>query len=163
MTQMKGWVVIMAAAAFLALPVMVSAGEDTRIPPEAQWSPTPPMPGLVEVPQERVVSTAHERASDNPRPAAKQATRGPLSLSAADDEYQRVSRTVHTEGLIPAQHRRARRHEGSPADPSHAPGEETFPSMVSPVRRQGIPTAAPVIRRQAADESPTTRLQRAPL
>lgn len=97
MKQMKPWVAMVAAVVFLALPVIVSAGEDTRIPPEANWPPTPPTSGLVAVPQEQVVSTAHEQASDSPRPAAMQARRGLLSLSAADAEYQRVNRMVHTD------------------------------------------------------------------
>jgi hypothetical protein len=97
MTQMQQWMAIVAAMAFLALPVMVSAGDETRIPPEANWSPTPPASGLVETPQEQVASIAHGQASDSPRPANMQATRGPLSLSATEAEYQRVNPTVHTD------------------------------------------------------------------
>jgi hypothetical protein len=97
MTQMQQLMAIVAAVAFLALPGMVSAGDETRIPPEANWSPTPPASGLVEVPQEQVASTAYEQASDSPRPATMQARRGPLSLSAAEAAYQRVNPTVHTD------------------------------------------------------------------
>jgi hypothetical protein len=38
---MKRLLVIFAALALLALPVIVGA-EETRIPPEANWTPTPP-------------------------------------------------------------------------------------------------------------------------
>jgi hypothetical protein len=78
MKQMQPWVTMVAAVACLALPAIGSAGEDTRLP------------------QEREVSTAHEQASDGPRPTAMPAMRGPLSLSAAEVKYQRVNRTVHT-------------------------------------------------------------------
>jgi hypothetical protein len=94
---MKQWFAMLAAVAFLALPGLVSAGDETRIPPEANWNPTPPASGLVEVPQGQVASMAHEQASDSPRPAAVQERRGPLSLSAIEAEYQRVNPTVHTD------------------------------------------------------------------
>jgi hypothetical protein len=38
---MKRWLVIFATLALLALPVGVGA-QETRIPPEANWTPTPP-------------------------------------------------------------------------------------------------------------------------
>ena len=97
MTQIQRWMAIVAAAAFLALPGMVSAGDETRIPPAANWSPTPPASGPGTVSQERMVSTPHEQASDSPRPATMQERRGPLSLSAAEAEYQRVNPSVHTD------------------------------------------------------------------
>jgi hypothetical protein len=97
MTQMQRWMAIVAAVAFLALPGMVSAGDETRIPPEAHWSPTPPASGLVEIPEGQVASMAYEQASDSPRPATMQATHGPLSLSATEATYQRVNPTVHTD------------------------------------------------------------------
>jgi hypothetical protein len=97
MTQMQRWMAIVAALAFLASPGMVSAGDETRIPPEANWSPTPPASGSATISQERVVSTAHEQASDSPRPATMPERRGPLSLSAAEAEYQRVNPSVHTD------------------------------------------------------------------
>jgi hypothetical protein len=83
MTQMQRWMAIVAAVAFLAVPGMVSAGDETRIPPEANWSPTPPASSLVEIPQGQV--------------ASMQASRGPLSLSAIEAEYQRVNPSVHTD------------------------------------------------------------------
>jgi hypothetical protein len=97
MTQVQQWMAIVAAVAFLALAGMVSAGDETRIPREANWTPTPPASGQVEIPQGQVASMAHEQASDSPRPATLQAPRGPLSLSAAETEYQRVNPTVHTD------------------------------------------------------------------
>jgi hypothetical protein len=97
MTQMQRWMAIVAAVAFLAVPGMVSAGDETRIPPEANWSPTPPASGLVEIPQGQVASMAHEQATDSPRPATMQASRRPLSLSAIEAEYQRVNPSVHTD------------------------------------------------------------------
>jgi hypothetical protein len=97
MTQMQQWLAIVAAVVFFALPVMVSAGDETRIPPEAHWSPTPPASGPVDIPQGQVASMAHEQASDSPRPTPMQATHGPLSLSATEAEYQRVNPTVHTD------------------------------------------------------------------
>jgi hypothetical protein len=97
MTQMQRWMAIVAAVAFLALPGMVSAGDETRSPPEANWSPTPPASGPGTVSQERMVSTAHEQASDSPRPATMQERRGPLSLNAAETEYQRINPSVHTD------------------------------------------------------------------
>lgn len=90
---MKQWLAIGAAVVFLALPIMVSAGEDTVIPPGATWTPTPPASGLVAVSETRVVST--EQASDMSRPAAMKASRGPLALSAEDAAYQQVNSTVH--------------------------------------------------------------------
>jgi hypothetical protein len=97
MTQMQQWMAIVAAVVFLALPGMASAGDETRIPREANWTPTPPASGQVNIPEGQVASMAHEQASDSPRPVTVQAPRGPLSLSAAEAEYQRVNPTVHTD------------------------------------------------------------------
>ena len=85
---MKQWLAVVAAVAFLALPAMVSAGEETRIPPEANWNPIPPTPAHLMVSQERVVSTAQEQASDTPR-------RPVAALSDEDAEYQKVNATAH--------------------------------------------------------------------
>jgi hypothetical protein len=85
---MKQWLAIFAAVAFLALPSMVSASEETVIPPEANWSPTPPTPAHLMVPQERVVSTAQEQVSDAPR-------RSPAALSDQDAQYKAVNATAH--------------------------------------------------------------------
>jgi hypothetical protein len=97
MTQTQRWMAIVATVAFFALPGMVSAGDETRIPPEANWTPTPPASGSVDIPQGQVASMAHEQASDSPRPTPMQAAHGPLSLSATEAEYQRVNPTVHTD------------------------------------------------------------------
>jgi hypothetical protein len=50
MRQMQPWVTMVAAVACVTLPVIGSAGEDTRISPEAHSTPTSPTPGLVAVP-----------------------------------------------------------------------------------------------------------------
>jgi hypothetical protein len=83
---MKQWMAIFAAAAFLALPVMVSAGDETIIPPEVNWSSTPPTPAHLMVPQERVVSTGQELGSDIPR-------RSIGALSSEDASYNAVNDT----------------------------------------------------------------------
>ena len=92
---MKQWFAIVAAVLFFAVPAIVSAGEETVIPPEATWTPTPPASGLVAESATRVVSTEPAQASDVPRPAAAKPGRGPLALSAADAAYQQVNSTVH--------------------------------------------------------------------
>jgi hypothetical protein len=92
---MKQWLAIVAALGFLAVPIMVSAGEETRIPPEANWTPTPPASGLVAESETRVVSTEPSQASDIPRPAAVRQSRTSFSLSEEDAKYQTVNRTVH--------------------------------------------------------------------
>jgi hypothetical protein len=45
---MKRYLVIGAMLAMLTMPVMVGAEESTWIPPELNWSPTPPASGLVD-------------------------------------------------------------------------------------------------------------------
>jgi len=89
---MKQWFAMLAAVAFLALPVMVSAGEDTPIPPEANWSATPELSaGSLK----QVVSTEPLQASDMPRSMVGKPSRGTLALSDEDATYQQVNRTVH--------------------------------------------------------------------
>ncbi len=95
MTQIEQWLAIVAAVVFLVVPAMVSAGEETRIPPEMTWSPTPPASGPAAVPETRVVSTEQAQASDVPRPVIMKASPKPLALSAEDAAYQLVNRTVH--------------------------------------------------------------------
>jgi hypothetical protein len=85
---MKQWLAVFAAVAFLALPIMVSASEETTIPPEAPWSPNPPTPGLVAIPQKRVVSTEQKQASDTPRPMA-------VRVIDEDATYQMVNTTIN--------------------------------------------------------------------
>ena len=87
---MRQWLAIVAAPAFLALPAMGSAGEETPIPPEANWSPVPATPEHLAVSQKRVASIAPEQASDILGPAAVQA-RG------EDTQYRTVNTTVHDE------------------------------------------------------------------
>jgi hypothetical protein len=94
---MMQWFAMIAAVAFLTLPGMAGAGDETRIPPEAHWSATPPAPAVEDISQEQVVSTEHEQATDSPRPATMQPRRGPLSLSGSEAQYQRVNPTVHTD------------------------------------------------------------------
>jgi hypothetical protein len=91
---MKPWLAIVAAVACLTVPALVSASDDTIIPPEARWSPAPPTPAQAMVPQERVVSTAPAQASDVSRPAVVQPTRSPLALTAQDAQYQMINRTM---------------------------------------------------------------------
>jgi len=94
---MKQWFAIGAAVLFFAMPAIVSAGEETVIPPEATWTPAPPASGLVAESATRVVSTEPVQASDIPRPVAAQPSRGPLALSAADAAYQLVNSRFHDE------------------------------------------------------------------
>jgi hypothetical protein len=94
---MKQWIAMVAAVVLLALPIMVSAGEETVVPPEAGWSPTPSTPTHLMVPQERVVSTEQEQASDVSRPTALKMSRGPLALTENDGAYQVINSTVHTD------------------------------------------------------------------
>jgi hypothetical protein len=84
---MKQWLAIVAAVAFLALPAMGSAGEETPIPPEANWSPVPPTPEHLAVSQKRVASIAPEQASDILGPAAQ--------ARDEDTQYRMVNSTIH--------------------------------------------------------------------
>jgi hypothetical protein len=94
---MKQWFAMLAAVVFLALPAMVSAGEETPIPPEANWSPIPPTPGVLAVTPQRVVDTTQAQASDILRPATVRAKRAPVQLSETEAKYQEVNPTVHDE------------------------------------------------------------------
>jgi hypothetical protein len=85
---MKHWLMIFAAVASLALPAMVGASDETDIPPEANWTATPPTPAHLAVSQERVVSTAQEQASDTPRRSTAVATDN-------DAQYRAVDATLH--------------------------------------------------------------------
>jgi hypothetical protein len=84
---MKQWLAIFAAVAFLTLPAMVHAGDETKIPREMNWSPTPPTPAHLVASEKRVVSTAQEQASDTSRRAAVRA-------SDEDAKYRMVNSTV---------------------------------------------------------------------
>jgi hypothetical protein len=86
-SAMKQWLAIFAAVAFLTLPAMVQASDETEIPPEANWSPTPPTPAHLVVSEQRVVSTAQEQASDTPR-------RATVRANNEDAKYQMVNSTV---------------------------------------------------------------------
>jgi hypothetical protein len=59
---MKRVVAMLAVLGVLVIPVLVSAQAstqgETRVPPEAKWTPTPPTPPTVAVEQPRTVSTA---------------------------------------------------------------------------------------------------------
>jgi hypothetical protein len=94
---MKQWLAIVAAVAFLALPAMVSASDETIVPPEANWSSTPPASGLVGVPEKRMVSTEQEQATDSPRPMAVRQSSTPFALTAADAMYKAVNETALAE------------------------------------------------------------------
>jgi hypothetical protein len=86
---MKQWLAIIAAVIFLTLPIMVSAGEETDIPPEANWSPEPPTPAHLVVSPERTASSTSKQGqvSDSPRPFSAQ-------LSDEDAKYQAVNDTI---------------------------------------------------------------------
>jgi hypothetical protein len=94
---MKQWLAIVAAVAFLALPIMVSADDDMSLPPEANWTPTPPASGLVAVPEKRVVSTEQEQATDSPRPTAVRQSSTSMALTPADAMYKAVNDTARGE------------------------------------------------------------------
>jgi hypothetical protein len=74
---MKRVLAMVAILGVLVVPVLVSAEGETVIPPEANWTPTPPTPPLVAVEQPRTVSTPHEQ-SDVRSPAAESARTGYL-------------------------------------------------------------------------------------
>jgi hypothetical protein len=69
----------------------VSAGEETVIPPEANWSATPGTPELVAVSQPRVASAAPEQALEG---KAAQPLRPFLALTDADAQYKAVNDTT---------------------------------------------------------------------
>jgi hypothetical protein len=58
---MRRVLAMLAVLGVLVVPVLVSAEGETRIPPEANWSPTPPTPPLVAVDQPRTASTAQDQ------------------------------------------------------------------------------------------------------
>jgi hypothetical protein len=85
---MKQWFAMVAAVALLVLPVMGSADE-TKIPPEANWSAEPPTPAHLVVSPERTVSSTSKQgqASDSPRPFSAQP-------NDEDAKYQAVNATT---------------------------------------------------------------------
>jgi hypothetical protein len=88
---MKRWFAMLAAVVVLTIPALVSAGEETVIPPEANWSATPGTPELVAVTQPRVASVATAQAVDlgvTPRSHA------PVALTEADAQYKAVNETT---------------------------------------------------------------------
>ena len=88
MTRMQRWT----AAAFLALPVVGNAEDETKFAKE--WSPTPAVSAPAS--QEPTASLAPQRLTDVPFRSAQEAPK-PLSLSASEADYQRVNPTVHTD------------------------------------------------------------------
>jgi hypothetical protein len=89
--HMKQWLAIVAAVAFLTVPAMVNADNETRMPPEANWSVTPGTPEVIAVPQPRVASTASEPAIDTgtvPR------SHSLVALTEADAQYKAVNETT---------------------------------------------------------------------
>lgn len=85
------WIAMLAAVAFLALPIAVGAEGETVIPPEVTWSPTPATPELVAVTQPRVASTAAEQATDS---GAALRSRLPVALTDQDAQYKAVNETT---------------------------------------------------------------------
>lgn len=88
---MKQWFAMLAAVAFLSVPAMVTANDEDRIPPEANWSATPPTPSVIAISQPRVVSTAPEQAIEA---GAVQRSRAFFSLTEGDAKYQAVNKTT---------------------------------------------------------------------
>ena len=90
---MSRWFAIAAAVAFLSIPALVSADE-TRIPPEANWTATPSTPELVAIPQPRVASAAPEQITSG---GYAQPDRPFLALTDQDASYQEVNATAMDE------------------------------------------------------------------
>jgi hypothetical protein len=83
---------VAAAVAFLALPVVGSAEDETKF--DKQWSPTPAVSAPAS--REPTASLAPQRPTDVPFPAAQETSK-PLSLSASEADYRRVNPTAHTD------------------------------------------------------------------
>jgi hypothetical protein len=83
---------VAAAVAFLALPVVGSAEDETKF--EKQWRPTPAVSAPAS--QEPTASLAPQRPTDVPFPSVNETSK-PLSLSASEADYQRVNPTAHTD------------------------------------------------------------------
>jgi hypothetical protein len=70
---MKRALAVLVMLGVLVLPVLVSADAEsqgeTRIPPESNWTSTPPTPPTVAVDQPRTVSTAREQTDVTPHTA----------------------------------------------------------------------------------------------
>ena len=88
---MTKWIAMLAAVAFLALPIAVGAEGETVIPPEVTWSPTPPTPEVVAVTQPRLASTAAEQGIDS---GAALRSRLPVALTDHDALYKAVNETT---------------------------------------------------------------------
>jgi hypothetical protein len=67
---------------------MVSAGGESRVPPEMSWTPTPPVSGRITASETQVVSTAQQQVSDIPRAVA-------VPASDEDAMYRLVNATAH--------------------------------------------------------------------
>jgi hypothetical protein len=91
---MKQWLAILAAVAFLTLPAMVSADDETVIPPEANWSATPGTPEVVAVTQPRVVSTAPEQTIET---GAASHSALSFSFNEQDARYRAANETAKEE------------------------------------------------------------------
>lgn len=76
---MRQYLAIFAMLAMLSIPFVAMAGEETVIPPEANWTPTPPMPKtvnsarLTELLVEKGVLTPQEQAALQQRQSAMMA------------------------------------------------------------------------------------------
>ncbi len=92
MTRMQQWTAVAAAVAFLALPVVSSAEDETKF--DKRWNPTPAASAPAS--QAPTASLASQRPTDIPFPPAHETSK-PLSLSASEADYQRVNPTLHTD------------------------------------------------------------------
>jgi hypothetical protein len=88
---MKQWLAILAAVAFLTLPAMLNASDDTSIPPEANWSPIPSTPEVVTVAQPRLASSLPTQLADM---GAVSPSSPSFSFTAEDAYYKAVNATT---------------------------------------------------------------------
>lgn len=92
MTRTQWWMAVAATVTFMALPVVVSAEDETRF--DKKWSPTPAVQAPAE--QQPTASLAPQRPTDLPFRSAQETSKPP-SLSASEADYQRVNPTAHTD------------------------------------------------------------------
>jgi hypothetical protein len=92
MTRTQRWTSVAAAVAFLALPVVGSAEDETKF--DKQWRPTPAVSAPAS--QEPTASLAPQRPTDVPFRSAQEPFK-PRSLSASEADYRRVNPSIHTD------------------------------------------------------------------
>ena len=92
MTRTQRWTSVAAAVAFLALPVVGSAEDETKF--DKQWRPMPAVSALAS--QEPTASLAPQQPTDVPFRSAHERS-NPRSLSASEADYRRVNSSIHTD------------------------------------------------------------------